>query len=302
MRGDILVDQILKGATREELLLWATTNQAKSYARNMGQSIDNIVSIVDESISYVNRYLPTAGARALAASGNVRVTDLARELSGFLDQMVPIQPLDIAYGRPTNLSKSIEEATNTLMSKAWTTLAKPENITRQVWGTVEHANRTVAKAELLASQGQPVTFNNLIAMRQAAAAEMVEEVSKVFYTIPRQQRGLYLARAITTFPNAAASGIYRYGGFALKQPKRVAGFLNSYYGLYNSFGVDRNGEPIENPMNAEYILIPGSKELGINNGKGLIISSRGTNFLANLPGPQFLVPIAVGQIFNWNLS
>lgn len=299
MRGDILVDQILKGATRQELLLWATTNQAKSYARNMGQSVDNIVSIVDESISYVNRYLPTAGARALAAADNVRVTDLSRELSGFLDQMVPIQPLDIPYGRPTNIAKGIEEATNSLMSKAWSVLAKPENIIREVWGTVEHANRTIAKAELLASQGQKVTFNNLIAMRQAAAAEMVEEVSKVFYTIPRQQRGLYLARAITTFPNAAASGIYRYGGFAVKQPKRVAGFLNSYYGLYNSFGVDRNGEPVENPMDAEYILIPGSKELGFNNGKGIVISSRGTNFLANLPGPQFLVPIAVGQIFNW---
>jgi hypothetical protein len=299
MRGDILIDQILKGATREELLLWATTNQAKSYVRNLGQSTDKLVEIVDESISYVGRYLPTASSRALAATGNVRVTDLARELSGFLDQMVPIQPLDIPYGKPTNFAKSIEEATNSLMSKAWTTLAKPENVIREVWGTVEHANRTVAKAELLASQGQKVTFNNLIAMRQAAAAEMVDEVTKVFYTIPRQHRALYLARAITTFPNAAASGIYRYGGFAVKQPKRVAGFLNSYYGLYNSFGVDRNGEPVENPMDAEYLLIPGSKELGFNNGKGIVISSRGTNFIANLPGPQFLVPIAVGQIFNW---
>jgi hypothetical protein len=299
MRGDILIDQILKGATREELLQWSTTNQAKSYARNMGQTADKLTEIVDESISYVNRYLPTQGARTLAATGNVRVTDLSRELSGFLDQMVPIQPLDVPYGKPTNLAKSIEEATNSLMSKAWTTLAKPENMIREVWGTVEHANRTIAKAELLVSQGQEVTFNNLIAMRQAAASEMVAEVSKVFYTIPRQQRGLYLARAITTFPNAAASGIYRYGRFAVKQPKRVAGFLNSYYGLYNSFGVDRNGEPVENPMDAEYLLIPGSKELGFNNGKGIIMSARGTNFLANLPGPQFLIPVAIGQLFNW---
>jgi hypothetical protein len=155
---------------------------------------------------------------------------------------------------------------------------------------------------MLVAQGQEVTLATILSMRQSVAAEMVENISNTFYTIPRQQRGLYLARALTTFPNAAASGIYRYGGFAVKQPGRMGGFLNSYYGLYNSFGVDKYGNPVENPMEAEYLLIPGTKEMGLNDGKGVVVSSRATNFIANLPSGSYLVPLAIGRALSWKVS
>jgi hypothetical protein len=82
----------------------------------------------------------------------------------------------------------------------------------------------------------------------------------------------------------------------------MGGFLNSYYGLYNSFGVDKYGNPVENPMDAEFLLIPGTKEMGFNDGKGIIISSRATNFIANLPGPSYLVPLAIGRALSWKVS
>lgn len=295
MRGDILIDQILAGASREELLLWATTRQGKSYAYNMGRSSDEMTEIVDDSISYVNRYLPNPEAQRLAAAGPVKQTDLEQTLSQYLDQMVPIQPLEVPYSRPTNLAKAIGSASDAAMSAAWRGLAKPENVIRQVWGNVEHANRTVAKANQLIAQGQEVTLGTLLGLRQSVAAEMVEDISKVFYTIPRQQRALYLARAAFVFPNAAASGIYRYTGFAARQPGRTAGFLNSYYALYNSFGVDKYGNPVEDPMKAEYLLVPGTKEMGFNDGQGIVLSARATNFIANLPGANWLVPISLGR-------
>jgi len=299
MRGDILVDKILAGAGREELLSnWAYTNQGASYARNMGQLPEEIVGIIDESMSYVNRYLPTQNARALVAKGDVKVTDLQRELADKLDSMVPIQPLDVQYANPTTLSGSINQNVDYYLSKAWQQLGRPENVIREVWGNTQHVKRTTEKLNALVASGLDVDLATALSVRQSAAVELVDEISKVFYTIPRQHRALYIARTVSQFPNASASGIYRYGRFAAKEPTRVAGFLNSYYGLYNSFGVDKYGNPVEDPMKAEYLLVPGSKELGLNKGKGIILSARATNFIANLPGPSYLVPIAVGQLLN----
>ena len=299
MRGDILVDKILAGAGREELLsTWAYTKQGASYARNMGQFPEDIVKIIDESMSYVNRYLPTAQARAIVAKGDVKVTDLQRELADKLDSMVPIQPLDVQYANPTTLSGSINQNVDYYTSKLWQQLGRPENVIREVWGNVEHRNRTITKLNSLIDSGQTVDLSTALSVRQSAAVEVVNEITNVFYTVPRQHRALYIARAVSQFPNASASGIYRYGRFAAKEPVRVAGFLNSYYGLYNSFGVDKYGNPIDDPMKAEYLLVPGSRELGLNKGKGIILSARATNFIANLPGPSWLVPIAVGQLLN----
>lgn len=302
MRGDILVDQILAGKSRETLLDWAASNQGKSYANSMGRPIDQLTDMVDEGFSYVNRYLPTKDAQLLAAAGPVKKTDLEQLLADKLDQMVGIQPLDVPYGNPTGLLKSTNQAIDATMAKAWKTLLLPENLIREVYGTIDFSKRIVEKANMLVAQGQKVTLATILSLRQSVAAEMVENINKTFYTIPRQQRGLYLARALTTFPNAAASGIYRYGGFAVKQPGRMGGFLNSYYGLYNSFGVDKNGNPVENPMDAEYLLIPGTKEMGLNDGKGVVINARSTNFIANLPGPSYLVPLALGRVLSWKTS
>jgi hypothetical protein len=302
MRGDMLVDQILAGKSREALLAWAASTQGSSYARSMGRPIDQLTDMVDEGFSYVNRYLPTKDAQLLAAAGPVRKTDLEKLLGDKLDQMVGIQPLDIPYGKPTNLLTGANEAIDSAMANAWKFLLKPENLIREVYGTVDFSKRLVAKADMLVAQGQEVTLATILSLRQAVAAEMVENISKTFYTIPRQQRGLYLARTLATFPNAAASGIYRYGGFAVKQPGRMGGFLNSYYGLYNSFGVDKYGNPVENPMEAEYLLIPGTKEMGLNDGKGVTISARSTNYIANLPGPSYLVPLALGRALSWKVS
>ena len=302
MRGDMLVDQILAGKSRETLLAWAATPQGSSYARSMGRPVDQLTDMVDEGFSYVNRYLPSKDAQLLAAAGPVKKTDLEQLLSDKLNQMVGIQPLDVPYGNPTGLLKASNQAIDAAMAKAWKTLLLPENLIREVYGTIDFSKRLVEKANMLVAQGQEVTLATILSLRQATAAEMVENISKTFYTIPRQQRGLYLARTLTTFPNAAASGIYRYGGFAVKQPGRVGGFLNSYYGLYNSFGVDKYGNPVENPMEAEYLLIPGTKEMGLNDGKGIIISARATNFIANLPGPSWLVPLSIGRVLSWKVS
>lgn len=297
MRGDILVDRILSGQSREQLLEWAATGQARKYATSMGASPDDLVRMIDEQITYVNRYLPTSEAKLAAAQDAVNPTQLRGLLGDKLDEMVPIQPLEIEYANPTTVGKTLAKAFDTTFAGAWRFLMKPENMIREVWGTTRHQALVAERAERLLAQGYTVDVSTLNRIHHAAAMEVVDETAKVFYTIPRQQKALYLARAIATFPNAAASGIYRYSGFALKKPRRFSGFLNSYYGLYNSFGVDENGNPVDDPMKAQYLLIPGTKEMGLNDGKGVVVNSRATNYIANFPGASWIAPIALSKIF-----
>ena len=297
MRGDLLVDRILSGQSREQLLGWATTGQGKFYTRQMGKTPDEVIKMVDDQIIFVQKYLPTYEARQLALKGEVSPSALRRELSEYLDQMSPIHPLDIEYSN-ASLMGNTGAAIDAALAKTWRGLMKPENAIREVWGTSRHTAIVAERAERLLAQGQTIDVSTLNTIHHAAAIEVVDEVAEVFYTIPRQHRALYLARGLATFPNAAASGIYRYSRFAVKKTPRFGGFLNSYYGLYNSFGVDENGNPVDDPMKAKYLLVPGTKQMGLNNGKGVIINARATNYIANFPGASFIVPILLSKVYS----
>jgi hypothetical protein len=297
MRGDVLIDQILAGRTRDEIIQnWGMKRGGRSYAEEFGRDSSEIIDMIDDQIAYVNRYLPTLEAKAAVAAGEVRGNQLAQLLGDKLDRLTPINPLDNKYSTPIEQSKNFLEAIDRASSKAWTAIGAPENAIRWAWGSVELRNRTIDKLEMLAAQGFEVNTGTINSVRQAAAVEMVKEAEKTFYSIRRQNRALYLARTVLSFPAASASGIYRYTRFAAKSPQRMSGFLNSYYGIYNSFGVDKYGNPVDDVFDAEYLLVPGTKELGLNAGKGIMVGTRAVNFIANFAGPAYTVPIAVGQV------
>jgi hypothetical protein len=297
MRGDALVDQILAGRTRDEIIsTWGTKRPGASYANDFGRDKSEIIDIIDDQIAYVNRYLPTIEAKAAAAAGEVRGNQLAQILGDKLERLTPINPLDNKYATPVEQSKNLLEAFDRASSWAWTKLGAPENAIRWAWGSVELRNRTIQKLEMLASQGADITTGTVNSVRQAAAIEMVKEAEKTFYSIRRQNRALYMARTVLSFPAASASGLYRYSRFAAKAPQRMAGFLNSYYGIYNSFGVDKYGNPVDNVLDAEYLLVPGTKELGLKQGNGILVGTRAINFIANFAGPAYTIPLALGQI------
>ena len=297
MRGDVLVDQILAGRSRDEIIqTWGLQRPGRSYANEFGKDPSDIIDIIDDQIAYVNRYLPTLEAKALASAGEVRGNQLAQLLGDKLDRLTPINPLDNQYGTPIEDAKNFLDAFDRASGKAWSALGAPENAIRWAWGSVEFKQRTIDKLELLASQGVEITAGTVNTVRQAAAIEMVKEAEKTFYSIRRQNRALYAARTFLSFPAASASGLYRYTRFAAKAPQRMAGFLNSYYGIYNSFGVDKYGNPVEDVLDAEYLIVPGTKELGLNKGRGVLVGTRAINFIANFAGPSYLVPFAMGQV------
>lgn len=297
MRGDVLIDQILAGRSRNEIIeTWGLKRPGASYANEFGRDPSEIIDIIDDRIAYVNRHLPTLEAKALASTGEVRGNKLAQLLGDKLDRLAPINPLDTNYSIRNVDLKLVNDAFNQLSGIAWRALGAPENAIRYAWGSVEFKQRVQDKLELLAAQGYEITTGTVNSVRQAAAIEMVKEAEKTFYSVRRQNRAIFAARTFLSFPAASASGLYRYTRFAAKAPQRMAGFLNSYYGVYNSFGVDKYGNPVDDVFDAEYILVPGTKELGLNKGQGIMVGTRAINFIANFAGPSYVVPFATGQI------
>lgn len=297
MRGDVLIDQILSGRTRNEIIAtWGLKRGGKTYAEEFGRDASEIIDMIDDQIAYVNRYLPTLESKAAALSGEVRGNQLAQLLGDKLERLTPINPLDNQYSTAINESKGMLEAFDKATSAVWAKMGAPENAIRWAWGTVELRNRTINKIEALAAQGYEITTGTVNSVRRAAAIEMVQEAEKTFYSVRRQNRAIFAARTVLSFPAASVSGFYRYTRFAAKAPQRMAGFLNSYYGTYNSFGVDKYGNPVDDVLDAEHLILPGTKELGLNKGQGIRVSTRAINFLANFAGPAYSIPLLAGAI------
>ena len=227
MRGDVLVDKILAGATRSELLVWGKARQARSYAYEFGKTQSDIVSIIDNQISYVNRYLPSAEAQRIAGLGEVNSKSLAKILASEPQALTPIQPLEVAYSVKSVGAQSFVDTIDQLTAKAWTTLAMPENMFRYAWASTEYKSIMTDKLKSLYAMGYDVDATVINGIRTSAATEVVQNLEKTFYSIRRANRALFMARTVAAFPTAAASGIYRYSRLAIKNPARFGGFLNS---------------------------------------------------------------------------
>jgi hypothetical protein len=298
MRGDILIDRIIAGESRESLLAnWANTRQARSYAADFGKSHSDIVPIVDNAISYVNRYLPKVEAQALAAKGEVSSAELARLLADNPSSLTPIHPMEVTYSVPTSRAQNLTDTIDRLTTAAWVKLATPENKIRYAWASTRYKDLSTSKIEALYAQGFEVTPSVVNGIRQAAVAQTIKELEQTFYAIRRPNRAQFMARTVLAFPTAAASGIYRYSRLAVKNPDRFSVLLNNYYSLYNTFGVDDNGNPVDDPRDATYFIVPGTKEMGVNEGQGLRLPRSATSFLVNFAGPAYTVPLTLGAVY-----
>jgi hypothetical protein len=309
LRGDKLIDRIFARNTEKELVEWGLTREGQSYFAQFGDtSPATIVESVRDKIGLVNRYLPNLEAQALALSKDVNSVELAKILGKDLNRLSPIHPLDFnihvasEFGYRT-LDK-IEGAINRGASRIFNLLTKPENPIRQNLGDNFFADAVARKGNELTKQGftfinKDGTFNfeKLNNLRSSARVEALQLNEKTFYTINRQNRALYAARLATAFPTASLNAFYRYGRFALKNPERVGQFLYNYQAAFRSFGVDRNGNPTDDPMKTTHLVVPTTKELGFFGGKGIRLSARSIGFLLNYPSPSIFASAATAEIY-----
>lgn len=301
-RNDSLIMKILSGTSDQELFAWAKTAEGKSYFGQFAQNVpENISSMLNDRINFVKRYIPNDAARLTVSQEPATSVKLKQLLAKDLDKLTAIHPSEIDYGSastPGGLKKANEIVTS-LTNGAWKKLAAAENPFRWVWAEKQWAQTVEDKLTILHNQGYKVTDQTVNAVRQAANRETLQNASKVFYNVDRQNRALYIARTVAAFPTASASSIYRFGKLGIKYPGRMTGFLRNYYSTYNTFGVDKNGNPVSDPRDAEYLVIPGTKEMGFNHEKGVLLSTKSTGFLANMPGPSWLTTLALTEVYKW---
>ncbi len=307
LRGDKLIDQILADVPEKELIEWGNKNIG--YFEQFGPvSKADIPNIVADKVALVNRFLPDKEARLAALAGEVDSVQLQKILSKDLRNLSPIHPLDFDVHTASELGvrdlgrleRWLDKSASAIFSK----LTAPENPIRWASGNkffVQNIQRRVTELEnqgfnFLKKDGT-VDIEKINDLRSAASREALEQNEKVFYTIRRQSKPLYAARLATAFPTASLNAFYRYGKFALDNPERVSQFLYNYQAAFTSFGVDKYGAPVDDPLKATHLVVPLSKEMGFFGGKGIRLNARAIGFLLNYPTPSLFTSVTVAEVY-----
>jgi len=306
MRGDPLVDQILAGTEFKDLVKWGQSPAGLAYAEQFGaQTVGSIPDFIRHRVSFVDRYLPGSAAKAAVLAGDVTSVQLQTILARDLDRLTAIHPTEFDYNAAHEGFHGVKDlghidrAMSYIARKTFNALAKPENPIRWSFADKVFLDTIAKKAEILAKQGVEMTTERMNALRQSATAEAIKETEKTFYTIRRQNRASYAMRILTAFPSASLNAFYRYGRFAIQNPTRTTGFLNSYNSMFTTFGIDQYGNPVTNAQDATHIVMPLSKELGLYGDKGIRLSARSIGFLVNTPGPSFFMAAPVSALMHW---
>lgn len=308
IRNDNLMKLILSNPSTATLKKWATSQEGRLYVKQFGIYDDaDAIAYVKDKYAFVNRTIPSKEAQAILVQREIKATELQELLAPALreDRLFPIAPADWGYAEEAmfgaNKAAAVESYFNRFTKNVFKTLNKPENPIRETVFDEVAMTKLTEKAQYLVNQGIDVKINGSQwnALKQAASREALQEVEKTFYTVRRQNNVLYALRGIMAFPNAAFNAVYRYGRLAANNPTRALGFTFNYGRTFETFAVDKNGNPTEDINRMSYLVLPGSKELGLGS-EGVQLNAKSLGFLLNAPSPSFITSISTAKIFeNW---
>lgn len=303
LRNDPLVKLVLQERSVDDIIEWGASGPGQKYFSQFGEFTEGqIPSMVRNRVGLVKRYLPDVRVRAMVLEREVTSIELQKILSEDLGRLSTLHPIDFDYDMVSEAVGSkglaaVEAQADKAMGAIWSKLTSPENPIR--WSFADKVFRDIVekKALVLADQGVELTVSRMNALRAAATRESLQEAEKTFYTVRRKNRAVWASRVLTAFPAASLNAMYRYGRFAIKNPTRMVGFLHNYQATFRSFGVDEYGNPVEDPRKAKFLLIPATKELGFNDGKGIMVNARALGFLVNLPAPSYIGTIPMTLLY-----
>lgn len=302
MRGDPLIDLILNNTSMAELQRWAVSDAGIRYLRLFNITEKSQVNgYISDKVALVNRTFPSQEARLAVLQREVTAQELQSMLASYTNELFDVVPNNFNYGAANmggaNPYKRLSNVIDAASANVFKALLKPENPIRQAYFEKVAADVVARKANYLASQGVDITPNQLNALRQSAGREALEELEKTFYTTRRQNRLLYAARAAVAFPNASVNAFYRYGRIAANNPVRSVQFVSNYGRLFQSFGVDENGNPTKEINEMTHLIVPGTKEMGLGYmDQGIALGARSLGFILNNFSPSFIGALSVGKI------
>lgn len=302
MRGDPLMDLILANTSMAQLKKWAVSDAGIRYLRAFDiTEKSQINSYLADKVALVNRTFPSYEARAAILNREVTGQELQAMLANYTDELYDIVPGNFNYGAANiggvNAYETVSNAVNNFSAKIFRAMARAENPIRNAFFDNVAINTMARKAEYLISQGVEMTPARWNALRQSAGREAIQELEKTVYTIRRQNRLLHNARFAVAFPTATVNAFYRYGRLAANNPVRTAQFVNNYGRMFQSFGVDENGNPTKNIEDITHLILPGTGDMGMGYmDEGIALNAKSLGFLLNQPSPSFITSLSVGKI------
>lgn len=298
VRGDALAVKILEGASVSEIMAWLRTPAGKKYARGMdwndgtkARSWQN-EDVVVERIRLINQYFPTEQSRLrLLAEDDVTPAQM-QELLGTVEDLSPIHAAEMTYNAKNPLSRAINNALNYIYDNL---AVKPEDrFGRFPWLDRQWRQNVREDAKFLADQGQELTLDVVNNLRAAATARALKDLDNTFYNIRRYSNPVFALRYISGFPGAYYNSMYRYAKLSYQNPGRAFVAANAYLGAYQSFGVDKEGNPTKNWADAEYMAFPVPEEVSkaLKVDSKIRISTRTVDFITTAPTflPHIMIP------------
>lgn len=292
VRGDALAEMILRGDSPSKITEWLRKPAGRRYSRGMQWDETQLVDVVAERIRLINQYFPTEQARArLLLEDDVTPAQM-QQLLGEAEDLFPIHAGELMYNPQGGVKKAINNALNAIYRNLAT---KPEDrFGRFPWLDRQWRMNVQQDARLLAEQGQELTMDVVNNLRAAATARALKELDNTFYNIRRYSNPVFALRYLTGFPGAYFNSLYRYAKLGYQNPGRALVLSNAYLSTYKTFGVDSEGNPVENWEDADYFAFPVpedvSDRLGIDN--KVRVSTRTVDFITQGPTllPHIMVP------------
>ena len=302
MRGDPLMDLILANTSMAQLKKWAVSDAGIRYLRAFDiTDTSQINGYLADKVALVNRTFPSYEARAAVLNREVTGQELQAMLANYTDELYDIVPGNFNYGAANiggvNAYENLSNAVNNFSARIFRGMARAENPIRNAFFDDVAIDAMARKAEYLVSQGIEMTPARWNALRQSAGREAIQELEKTVYTIRRQNRLLHNARFAVAFPTATVNAFYRYGRLAANNPVRTAQFVNNYGRMFQTFGVDENGNPTKNIEDITHLILPGTGDMGLGYmDEGIALNAKSLGFLLNQPSPSFISALSVGKI------
>jgi hypothetical protein len=302
MRGDPLMDLILGNTSMAQLQKWAISDPGIRYLRAFDiTDASQINSYLADKVALVNRTFPSFEARAAILAREVNSQELQSMLAKYTDELYDVVPGNFNYGSANiggvNNYENLSKAVNNFSARIFRAMASAENPIRNAFFDDIAIDVMARKAEYLISQGIDMTPAQWNALRQSAGREAIQELEKTVYTIRRQNRLLHNARFAVAFPTATVNAFYRYGRLAANNPVRATQFVNNYGRMFQSFGVDENGNPTKNIEDITHLILPGTGDIGQGYmDEGIALNAKSLGFLLNQPSPSFISALSVGKV------
>lgn len=254
---------------------------------------------LDEVIRLIDQYFPDPSVRQMIAAREVTPGDLQKAM-GRREDLSRILTEDLIFTPQGDMAR-VMGGVNKALDKIWSWIATmPEDrFARWPWYQREFRSVMEQRANILSGQGVKMNDELFNAMRQEAHRQTLSNLEKTFYNIRRYNNPIYMSRFLFGFPGATFNAFYRYGRMAVREPERSLVGALAFEKLISNYGLDEDGNPVDDIRKAKRILIPGTKRDPLSDGQTTSVESMLT-MTFDWPAASYLSTISLAQVNRLN--